>query len=293
MKSKKLKQAALLNPRVKKLLPLTEEQKSNKLDFFEVTHDSVVATINLVAKTIHQEIRIWWGDEIQTSPNVINLRKQKLNLGGNNLPKNTFKIQHVYDHKTSKRKIILVQSIDNKGKSAWEIAAIDIEPRYNFINYPVTLELNNHFDTIFESNSEFKIKMNVSHNSNDLLEEEWEENIQTSNPGGGTIFPIYFTLEGSRINVALSYSDSPVHISFFIKEKDGGLKNIFKVLSHIPSKFDTSNVSFPIFHPRYYTGSKDFRTNYVLHDGTITIIFRTEMNLIIPLDRTPEVLAIL
>jgi len=292
MKSQVKINRSAYNKTIRKVTPLTNIQKAEKLDSFSVTHDSVVATIILAVNHSHQIIRIWWGDEGQnTQPQIIDLRKERLILGGNSLPENTFKLQHKYDEKASKRKIILVQSQDNTGKTAWDTAVIEIEPRYKFICYPVVLEFNNHFDTMFESHSEFEINMTVNHNGNTVLEEQWKESIQTGNPGGGIIFPIHFTLEGSRINLDISYSDEPILISFIIKEKDNLFKDIFDVLTDIPSDFDTSNTVSPSFHPKNYTGSKEFIVDYGLHDGTVTTLIRTEMNLIVPLDKTPEVLA--
>lgn len=279
------------NSNVQKLAPLTEDQKAKELKVFNVTHDSVVATILLEAEEQHRLIRIWWGDEGQnTLPITIDARRERLVPSDNGLPRNTFRIQHKYDEQAPSRKIILVQTIDDKGKSVWENRVIEIERKYKFICYPIVLEIYDHFDSEFETISEFDIKMIVNHNNTTVKDEHWREDIKTLNRFKGTIYPIYFTIDNSSFNLDISYSDDPIYIDFFIKEEDNLIKNILKVITSI-SEFDTSTQIPSSFHPQEYTGSKDFRVRYDLKDGMLKVLLRTEMKLIVPLDKTDELLA--
>ena len=275
---------------VQKIAPLTDDQKAKELKIFNISHDSVVATILLEAEEQHRLVRIWWGDEGQnTLPHTIDLRKERLVSGDDPLPRNTFRLQHIYDATAPKRKIILVQTIDNRGKSVWENRVIEIETKYKFICYPIVLEIYDHFDSEFETISEFDIKMIVNHDNTTVKDEHWSEDIKTLNRFNGTIYPIIFTIDNSGFNLDISYSDDPIFIDFFIKEEDNLLKNILKVLTST-SEFDTSTQIPASFHPQEYTGSKDFRLRYDLNDGMLKVLLRTEMKLIVPIDKTDELL---
>jgi hypothetical protein len=272
------------------LKPLAPEQKAMKLESFSVTTDSVVATANLVFNESHEIIRIWWGDEGENDqPETIDLRKERLVLD-NPASANSLRLQHAYDV-DSLRKIILVQTQDSQGKISWDTAVITLEPRYKFIIYPVKLEINSHLDTIFESDSELEVYMKVIHNDQTILDEQWKADI-TTQVEIGPFFPIFYTLEGSRVNLEISYHDDPIDIECRVKETDGLVKDVLQsIWDFFHVEFDTS-VQVPDydggpFHPRVYTGSKEFRFSHVLDDGTVIVIFSTEMNLIVPLDQSP------
>lgn len=272
------------------LKPLPAINKARKLESFSVTTDSVVATANLVVHEDHQIIRIWWGDEGQNDqPETIDLRKERLFLG-NPVPKNTLKIQHAYEINTL-RKIIIVQTQDKEGKKSWENVVINLEPRYKFIIYPVTLEINSHLDSGFEQDSELEIHMEVVHNEETVLDEQWNEDITTQI--NITPFTIFYKLDGSRVNLEMGYHDDSIQIKFVVKENDGWFKDLLQDIGDFFTiEFDGSNEFSPPFpgytgpfHPRIYTGQKDFRISHALDDGTVYLNFSTEMNLIVPLEQ--------
>lgn len=285
---------------IRVLKPLPPKQKAKKLESFSVTTDSVVATANIIVNEHHKTIRIWWGDEgVNDQPQTIDLRRERLFLG-NPQPKNTLKLQHVYEINTL-RKIIIVQSQDDEGKISWNNAVIDLEPRYKFIIYPVTLEINSHLDSGFENDSELEIHMEVIHNEQTILDEQWKEDITTQI--NIIPFSLFFTLEGSRTNLEMFYHDESVQIKFYVKENDGWFKDFFQdileaVGDFFTIEFDGSTTFTPPFpgytgpfHPRVYTGPKDFTFTHVLDDGTVHLHFSTELNLIVPLENNSRIFA--
>ena len=278
---------------VQKFAPLTDEQQAKKLKSFVVTHDTVVATISLEAEEQHRFVKIWWGDEEQNSlPLTIDLRKERFLPSTNELPRNTFRLQHIYDENAPNRKIILVQTIDDRGKKVWENRVIEIEKRYKFNFHPIILEINGHFDSPFETHSEFDIDMSVRKNNTIILEEHWCEKVETLFSGGGTIYPLYFTVDESGFSTDLKYTDDPLFVSLYIKEEDNAIKDFFEVLGSFPLEFDTSTRVPESFHPSTYTGYKEFSVPYNLNDGPLNVILRTDMRLVVPLDKTPTDLLI-
>jgi len=274
----------------KVLKPLKAAQKAKKLVSFSVTADSVVATANLGIDESHAIIRIWWGDENENAqPQTIDLRKERLAPGGAASP-NILRLQHAYNLDYL-RNIILVQTQDHTGKISWDAKLVILDPRYKFIVYPVKLEINNHLDSFFESESELTVCMEVIHKDEIVLDEQWNANI-TTQVNIGPFFPIFYTLEGSRVILEMSYHDDPVQIETRVVEHDGVVKDILQSIGHFLThgvEFDgsTQNLGEGPFHPKVYTGSKSFRFSHVLDDGTVHLNFATEMNLIVPLDRSP------
>jgi len=266
-----------------------------KLESFSVTHDSVVATMNFVVKKEHTRIKIWWGDETQNQqPETIFIRSigniHQPILGGEVLPKNTYKLQHAYNESASKRKIILVQVQDSKNRITWETAVIEIEPRYTFISYPVIIEGREHLDSFFESDSEFILDMVVTLNRGTLLDKHWELDIKTDDP------PFSFKLKESAFKTQIVYSDNPIGINFFITEDDNNFKSFVDLILDLPIvEFDTSNqLNYFSFHPRYFKGSQEFRRTFSLKDdGSVDVVFNLEMNLIVPLDKVSQPISLM
>lgn len=296
MKSQKKLFANQFNTNIKHLKPVDPKFKARKLPSLLVTHDSVVATMEIIAEEEHKTIKIWWGDEgVNTPPTTINLSRERILSTNDALPRNTFRLQHRYDENAPSRKIILVQSIATKeGLTSetefvtnWENRVIEIDPVYKFIFYPIILEIDSHFDTRFENNSEFDINMDISQNRTTLFEEHWFKIIDTRVDD----YPVLYTVDGSSFSKNINYTDKPIYIHLYIKEIDNLLKDIFDVFAAGISEFDTSNRVAPTFHPRDYRGSKDFRRTYDLNDGSLDVLMRTEMRLLVPLDRKDELLA--
>lgn len=285
---KKVKTPAKTNPKAKSVVnikKISPKTPGVPLDSFSVTHDSIVATMTLVVTKDHRRIKIWWGDESQyQQPETIfvgGIRDiQQPIFGGEALPENTYKLQHGYDENAPKRKIILVQIKDKKNRVTWETAVIEIDPKYKFIAYPVTIEGKEHLDSFFESDSEFKIDMMVTHNQETLLNKHWELDIKTDDP------PFSFRLDESGFKTEISYSDDPIYIQLHITEDDD---TFFKILGDLlpPVEFDTSipYYFFP-FHPKLYKGSQEFRDSIsIADDGSIDVVLNLEMNLIVPFNR--------
>lgn len=280
---------------IKRLKPVDPKIKARVLPSLIVTHDSVVATMEIVVDDEHRMVKIWWGDEGgNTQPTIIDLNRERIVPLNNDLPRNTYRLQHRYDEYAPSRKIILVESIGtvagltaNNIVSSWESRVIEIDPIYKFVCYPIVLEIDSHFDTFFENESEFDINMIIRQDGITLFEEQWNEDIDTDADN----YPVLYTLDNSRFNREIRYTDKPIFITLFIKEIDNLLKDIFDVFAAGISEFDGSNRLSPDFHPRDYTGSKDFRVPYDLNDGSLNVLMRTEMRLLVPLDKTDELLA--
>lgn len=261
-----------------------------RLDSFSVTHDSVVATMNFVVTDDHTRINIWWGDEgANQQPETIHVRGfRKPILGGEVLPDNTFRLQHAYDENAPKRKIILVQVKDKKGRISWENAVIEIEPRYTFISRNVIIEGNENLDTFFESNSEFIMDMLVTLNDGTLLDKRWELDVKTDSP------PFSFKLDGSAFKTEIIYSDEPISVKFVVSEDDNIFKSIgngiLDFFTNPGVEFDGSNqLTYFSFHPRDFKGSKQFSRSYSFDDdGSVDVIFNVEMNLIVPFDKVSQ-----
>lgn len=279
----------------KRLKPVDPKFKARELPSLIVTHESVVATMDLVADDAHIMVKIWWGDEGgNTPPTIIDLNRERIIPSNDALPRNTFRLQHQYDENAPSRKIILVQSLslgsglstNNRLVSNWESRVIEIDPIYRFIFYPIILEIDSHFDTGFENDSEFDIDMTIHQNGVTLFDDHWFEVINTD----ADSYPVLYAVEESRFSKDILYSDAPIHIHLYVKEIDNFLKDLFDVFAAGISEFDTSNMLFPRFHPSDYTGSKDFRVPYDLNDGSLNVLMRTEMRLLVPIDRKDELL---
>jgi len=77
----------------------------------------------------------------------------------------------------------------------------------------------------------------------------------------------------------------------------GSLEDIWSFVTSIfDHEFDGSSMDHPDyigpFHPRRYTGVKEFRFSRSIKNGTVHFDFTTEMNLIVPLDHTQTPLVI-
>ncbi|MCL6416852.1 hypothetical protein MIB92_14420 [Aestuariirhabdus sp. Z084] len=271
--------------------PLPDSQKARKLTSFSVTSDSLVATATLMVDPSHRLIKIWWGDEAENAqPQTIDLLKERL-LAKTGSDANRLELQHAYAP-SGLRKIILVQSLDVNGQTAWDNAVIDLMPRYRFILYPIKLEINNHLDGLFDIESELDIHMSIRHNNELLRDEQWQENFNTLNGiTTGTIYPLFHTLENTQFSRELTLDDDPIEISLHLKELDSTLANIIEVILSGLSEFDGSTRVPYGFHPSVYTGPNEFRVPYEVTDGTLHVILSTEMKLLVPVNQPPLVMS--
>ena len=285
--------------------PIAPAAVARELQSFSVTTDSVVATLDIVYDDSHRFVTIFWGDG--DTGERIDLRflpLQTPRFGGYNLPENTLRLQHVYEEleEPYKGRNLLVLAIveDDEGrKTASTAQRITVIPRYKFVLYPVMVEFNSHLDTSFESEIEFEALMRATHEGETLLEKSWKVDLATG-PGvsTGTITtgqPFVYKLEGSQLSHEIALNEKPLHISFFLKEHDGSVKDLFqgawevlKLVADFPVEFDTPIPYYPGFHPHRYTGPKTIRWNHELDDGSVTVVLNTEMNLIVPLDWPAE-----
>ena len=286
--------------------PVAQEAIARELTSFSVTTDSVVATLEIVYDDSHRFITIFWGDG--DTGERIDLRflhlQQTTVAGGSDLPENTLRLQHVYEvperPRTGSNLLVLGIVEDNEGrKTASTARRITVIPRYRFVLYQVIVEFRSHLDTGFESEIEFEAHITATHNGETILERNWEADLKTgpSFTGGfppGTSLPglpVTYRLEGSQLSHEIALNEEPFYIQFIVKEHDGLLKDVLSGIWDLIAppwvEFDTSS---PVlegggFHPSYYTGSRTFRHDYILDDGSVTMVLNTEMNLIVPLDR--------
>jgi hypothetical protein len=103
-------------------------------------------------------------------------------------------------------------------------------------------------------------------------------------------YPAIYTLEGSEFSLELLYEDYPPQIRTYVKEKDNKIKTFFKWLKDtFTHEFDSSNTvdieyDGGPFHPRKFTGYKEIKFSQYQQDTSMYLVFRTEINLIVPLD---------
>ncbi len=294
--------------------PVPQEAIARELTSLSVTTDSVVATLEIVYDDSHRFITIFWGDgDTGERIDLHSLHSQQTPAaGGPDLPENTLRLQHVYEVPerpyTGSNLLVLVVVEDNEGrKTASTARRITVIPHYKFVLYQVVVEFSSHLDTGFESEIEFEADMTATHNGETILERNWKADLETGPsltggfPPGTSIpgLPVTYRLEGSQLSHEIALNEEPLFINFIVKERDGWAKDLLGgwlnplggLWDLVTVEFDTSGENFePGFHPSYYTGSKTFREDYTLDDGSVTMVFDTEMNLIVPLDRpnTPK-----
>lgn len=294
--------------RVYEVHPVVPEALANELVSYELTVDSVVATATIEYDDSHRSVTIFWGDSNTGEKfNVLEIRNRMVANGGLQLPENTIRVQHVYDvpEPPNRGSNLLVVTVleDNDGRRSFGPTQwLRMVPRYKFILYPVILEFNSHLDSSVEQVTEISIDMTATHDDNTILDRHWEPNVVTNPdigpPPGEDLFPIYYKLTGSALSHEIPLdSEHGVLIIFAAKERENVAKDIWGFLvDTFTAEFDTS-VPVPEngrprgFHPLNYTGSYSLKRYLKVQDGYFEAILNTEMNLIVPLDQTTNVVA--
>lgn len=285
--------------------PVAKEDMAASLVAFQVTSDSVVATVRLVFDDDHSRISIHWGDDTIDEINLNKLRRQSRRPGDQQEP-NTIELQHRYvaPHDYG-RKIILAKTRSADGKDSWNHAVIDIVQRYTFTCYPIILIFNDHLDSYFEKHSEVEVRFAAYQDLERIKFEVCVEDIQTKKTGIGPFPPEEWQLPGTAFAKEISYSDSPIYIHIAIQEFDGPgkhgdalniiwdfittpLQQLWWVAENIPFEFDTSGLVNPVLLPLEVHPAKLMNGRYhtrfkIPYEGEIIVAFDLEMKLIVPL----------
>jgi hypothetical protein len=295
---------------IKIVEPLHPEAMAKKLQSFEVTTDSVVATANLIFESDHQFLTLHWGDDEKDVINLHQLRLISLANGSAQAP-NSLRVQHVYHEPFDRgQKLVVAVTTDNEGKKAWDAVMVDTDPRFKLNFYSIVMEFPDHLDSIFEINSELDITLRAVQNSRIFFFNSWKDSI-TTDPQFNIADPIQWRLEGSHFSREISFNDEPIAVEITVDENDGigdpgsfingvwdivsapfkGLHTIYDLAKDFPHEFDGSapgeGFTFPrfIIHPSrdIYTFI-DFRIGTFPEEGHVIARLSYELKLIVPLD---------
>ncbi len=290
--------------RVYEVEPVEEQALANALASFELTIDSVVATATIEYDSSHRFITLFWGDsDVGETLDIRQIRNSGPVIGGNPLPENTIKIQHVYDvpppPNLGSNFLFYTVLQDVEGRRSFGPAQqLSIIPRYEFILRPVILEFNSHLDSSLEQETEISIDMTAIHSGEDFFHKHWEPNVVTNGNIGPLPheerFPVFYKLNGSQLRHEIPLdSEDGIILNFCAKERENFAKDAWQFLADVFTiEFDTSNTAVGDgrprgFHPLNYTGAKQVKRYLKVQDGYFEAILNTEMNLIVPLDRAP------
>lgn len=292
--------------------PVAEENMAARLVSFQVTTDSVVATARLVFDESHSHVSLYWGDDTIEEINLSKLRDFSKVPDAAQDP-NALEIQHVYRSPLdSGRKIVMAKTKSVDGKVSWDTQVVELDRRYLFKFYPMTIYFPEHLDSSFETHSEVEVRMFVDDaNDQNLKAETWVEDILTNPDIGNPDQTVNWRLDGSEFTREISYSDVPISVSLHIEEHDGFGKHgsvgnilwdsftrIFQlawwVAENITVEFDgtTNDFSLPLeIHPRDLDDPRNVlngksRTWFkIWGEGKMMVLFEMEMKLIVPVNQ--------
>jgi len=298
--------------RIFSVAPVVPDSLARELVSFELTVDSVVATATITYESSHRFITIFWGDSDEGETfDTLKIKSLIPALGGPQLPENTIRVQHVYEEpeppaRTSNYLFYIVLQENDGSRSFGPAQRILMEPRYQFNIYGVTLEFNSHLDSSLEQVTEISIDMMVTHGDNKLIDKHWDPDVYTnSNIGplpGEERFPVYFELTDSRLShEILLGSPDGIFINFVTSERENIAKDIWEYIVAVKDffviEFDGSTEIFDDgaprgIHPARLTnrGVKTYNVELEVQDGYFDANIKTEMKLIVPIDKTTGLL---
>ncbi len=286
--------------------PVAPDSLAPNLVSFDLSLDSVVATATITFDTSHRFITIFWGDS--DVGETFDIRKIMLGttFGEPQLPENTIRVQHVYAEAEPPARgsnflfYTVLQGSDGSRRFG-PAQQVRVNPRYEFNIYGTTLEFNSHLDSSAEQVTEISIDMKISHGDNILFDKHWNPDVVTnSNIGpaaGEERFPVFFKLNGCRLNHEISLGDPDgIIINFVQSERENIAKDIWEFLKDVKDfftvEFDGSTKvtgdGLPQgIHPARLSnkGTKTYRVWLDVQDGHFHANIETEMKLIVPLDR--------
>lgn len=274
---------------VSKRVPRVEAAAAaDPLKAFEVTSDSVVATLALEYEQSHRSVQVHWGDgEVEE----INLRAQRLNGD----PPGTLRLQHVYDIENFLSQLsVFTLTRDAAGQRTMNAAIVRIRPRYFIVQNPVKVELAELGLQVLEGfTQEFDIGQQLfQRGQGELLTRSWRLEAKIGGFLKGSIGPWIYELADSALALQMDWEDEPVEYLFDVKEDDGilgSIKAIWEFVSSIPVAFDTSAPVLPELHPRMFPlarhSTMTWRLRHEVLDGRVDLILTFDAALQIPLDR--------
>lgn len=260
------------------------------LKSFEVTSDSVVATLVLEHEESHRFVQVHWGDgEVET----IDLRGVRA-PSGQDVPPGTLRLQHVYDVETVLSQLtVFTVTRDAAGGRTLNTGIVRIRPRYVIYQGPVKVDIVEWDLQIFEGfTHEFDISMRLSQRgSGELVHRAWDLDAKIGGFGKGTIGPYVFELADSALAVRMDWEDEEIAYFFDVTEDDGDwgpVKTLLDVLTS-RSEFDTSGYAIPALHPRIFPraqhSSVTWRLRHEVRNGLVDLLIAFDASLEIPLDR--------
>ncbi|MFD2205717.1 hypothetical protein [Kiloniella antarctica] len=293
-----------VSSRIYEVEPVESRALANDLVSFDLSVDSVVATATLEYDSSHRFVTLFWGDsDVGETLDIRKIRNSNRVVGGNPLPENTIRVQHVYDVPAPPNRgsnfLFYTVLQDGEGRRSFGPAQqISVIPRYEFILRPVILEFNSHLDGALEQETEISIDMIAVHAGERIFHKHWEPDVVTNGNLGPLPteerFPVFYKLTGSQLrhDIPLDSEDGIV-INFVAKERENTAKDAWEFLVDVfTAEFDDSviavdNGQIRGFHPIKNTGPRQEKRYLGVQDGYFEAIMNIEMNLIVPLDRAP------
>lgn len=261
---------------------------ADSLRFFEVTSDSVVATLVMEYEQSHRSVQVHWGDG---QVEEIDLLTPRTPAG----PQGSLRLQHVYDIEDFLSQVtVMTITRDAAGGRTVNADVVRVRPRYFILQEPVQVELAELGQQIFEGYThEFDIGQEVfQRGRGELASRTWRLEVEIGGFREGSIGPWIYELSDSALTLQMDWEDEPVAYAFDVKEDDGVLgdiKAVWEVLTDFPVEFDTSSHILPELHPRMFPRTRHSRVTWRLGhevlDGRVDVLVTFDASLEVPLDR--------
>ena len=177
-----------------------------------IATNSVVATATVQTDGTMRRIVVTWGD------GTINTLRNRPGLdvvvGHEPLPPGTYKLSHAYQEPPDKKPfthVVIIRVEDATGAVDFCVNQITLTPRYRVTQYRTRLNLESQCDSIFETTSEFDIRLTVDQQL--VASWRWE-------PGQSITPSEVIVLDGSIVSRELTAADPPVQIHLSLTETD-------------------------------------------------------------------------
>jgi hypothetical protein len=194
------------------LKPQPARPKAALITQCSIATNSVVATATVQTDGTMRRIVVNWGD------GTINTLRNRPGLdvlvGQEQLPAGTYKLSHAYQEPEDKKPfnhVVIIRVEDAAGGVDFCVNQITLTPRYRVTQYRTRLNLESQCDSIFETTSEFDIRLTVDQQL--VATWHWE-------PGQSILPSPVIVLDGSIVSRELTAADPPVYILLSLTETD-------------------------------------------------------------------------
>lgn len=195
---------------------------ADPLKSFEVTSDSVVATLALEYEQSHRSVQVHWGDDEVEEINLLVQRR-------NGDPPGTLRLQHVYDIENFLSQVtVFTLTRDAAGHRTLNAGIARIRPRYFILQNPVKVELFEMGLQVLEGfTHEFDIGQHLfQRGQGELVARSWRLEAKIGRFQKGSIGTWTYELADSALALQMEWEDEPVTYHFDVKEDDGILGSI-------------------------------------------------------------------